>query len=148
MAEILDAIPICPLGVRVHVRLHDANTECSCGVVLLAHLYTPRTFPKAAAIQAQPHLTHILGRGIMFFLADAAGVDAVLHNCDAKLHLKDEIQWCHALQVRFADLSVLLIGFLGEIQHVRRKQRLAVVFAQASSASNMLSNQGSNFLAQ
>jgi len=85
----------------------------------------------------------------MFFLADAAAVDDVLHNsCGAKLHLQDEIPWCHALQVRSADLSVLLIGFLGEIQHVRGEQRLAVVFAQASSASNMLSNTGSNFLAQ
>mmetsp|Transcript_15328 Transcript_15328/g.28928 ORF Transcript_15328/g.28928 Transcript_15328/m.28928 type:complete len:306 (+) Transcript_15328:496-1413(+) len=46
---------------------------------------------------------------------------------DAQLHLQEEVDLGHALQVLLADGDVLLKGLLRQIQHVRREQRLAVL---------------------
>ena len=124
LVEIIDAIPVCPLGVSVHVRLQDASAESSFRVVLLetrsavedeawrillAHLRGRALLELFQQLGQQfrvPSLVYVLGRGRKFLLVDVAVVDAVLRTfCDANLHLQDEIQWCHALQVKSADLS-------------------------------------------
>ena len=47
---------------------------------------------------------------------------------DADLHLEPETERGHALEVLDASVDVVLLGFFGEIEHVRREERLIVLF--------------------
>mmetsp|Transcript_87171 Transcript_87171/g.188762 ORF Transcript_87171/g.188762 Transcript_87171/m.188762 type:complete len:381 (+) Transcript_87171:439-1581(+) len=78
-------------------------------------------------IQALVDLVDILRRGVELVLRGVGVVHAVLDTAsDADLHLQDLVHGRHPLQVLRADANVLLIRLLGEVQHVRGEERLAV----------------------
>lgn len=70
----------------------------------------------------------ILGLGVKLGVVDASVIDTILLTTgDTDFHLEPEAERCHALEVLYAGLDVLLLRLLGEIQHVGREQRLAVL---------------------
>lgn len=69
----------------------------------------------------------ILRLGIEGSVINAFVVDTIfLTTSDTDLHLEKTAEGCKALQVLETDLNVLLLGFLGKIQHVRREEGLTV----------------------
>mmetsp|Transcript_10119 Transcript_10119/g.33300 ORF Transcript_10119/g.33300 Transcript_10119/m.33300 type:complete len:502 (-) Transcript_10119:7-1512(-) len=73
------------------------------------------------------HLPDLLGLRVQPRRVDVRVVDAVLLAAgDAELHLQQDVALGHALQVLLAGAHVLLERLLGQVQHVRREERLAV----------------------
>mmetsp|Transcript_26817 Transcript_26817/g.49284 ORF Transcript_26817/g.49284 Transcript_26817/m.49284 type:complete len:265 (-) Transcript_26817:277-1071(-) len=62
----------------------------------------------------------VLGIGILIVHA------ILLTACDAQLHLQQDVDLSHTLQVLLADLNVLLKRLLREINHVRGEERFAM----------------------
>mmetsp|Transcript_93253 Transcript_93253/g.216726 ORF Transcript_93253/g.216726 Transcript_93253/m.216726 type:complete len:217 (+) Transcript_93253:449-1099(+) len=77
--------------------------------------------------QGVPHQLRVLGCAVELVLGHPRVVHAVLHAaCDSDLHLQYEVHGCHLLEVLCADGHVLLVWLLGEVQHVRAEEWLAV----------------------
>mmetsp|Transcript_2361 Transcript_2361/g.4505 ORF Transcript_2361/g.4505 Transcript_2361/m.4505 type:complete len:348 (+) Transcript_2361:218-1261(+) len=73
------------------------------------------------------HLPDLLRLGVEVLGVDVLVVDAVLlATRDAQLHLQKHAHLTHALEVLLANLDVLVKRLLGEVDHVRREERLAV----------------------
>ena len=73
-------------------------------------------------------IPNVLGLGIELGVVDASVVDTILFTTsDADLHLEPDTERCHTLEVLHADLDVLLLWLLGEIQHVRREKGFTVL---------------------
>ena len=73
-------------------------------------------------------LPDLLGLRVELGRVDVGVVDAVLLAAgDAQLHLQEQVGLGHARQVLDAGRDVLLEGVLGQIEHVRGEQRLAVL---------------------
>lgn len=69
----------------------------------------------------------VLWLGVELVVVDAGVVDAVLLAAgDADLHLEPEAERGHALEVGDAGGDVLLLGLLGEVEHVGGEERLLV----------------------
>mmetsp|Transcript_19029 Transcript_19029/g.48815 ORF Transcript_19029/g.48815 Transcript_19029/m.48815 type:complete len:310 (+) Transcript_19029:456-1385(+) len=74
------------------------------------------------------HLPHLLRLRVQAARVHVRVVNAVLLAArDAQLHLEQQVDLGHALQVLLADGNVILQGLLGEVQHVRGEERLAVL---------------------
>mmetsp|Transcript_95363 Transcript_95363/g.132466 ORF Transcript_95363/g.132466 Transcript_95363/m.132466 type:complete len:288 (+) Transcript_95363:168-1031(+) len=74
---------------------------------------------------------HIRRRGVQLLLGGSAVVNAIFHSTsDSNLHLQDLLHGGHAGQVLCADGNVLLIGLLGQVQHVRREEGLAMLLEE------------------
>jgi hypothetical protein len=70
----------------------------------------------------------ILRLGIKGSVVNVLVVDTIfLTTSDTNFHLQSTAQGCETLQVLEADLNVLLLGFLGKIQHVRREKGFTVL---------------------
>mmetsp|Transcript_31962 Transcript_31962/g.63824 ORF Transcript_31962/g.63824 Transcript_31962/m.63824 type:complete len:364 (-) Transcript_31962:247-1338(-) len=73
-------------------------------------------------------LIHLIGLSVQARRVDVRVVDAVLlATGDAELHLEEQVNLGHALHVLNACGNVLLEGLLGEVKHVRREERLAIL---------------------
>mmetsp|Transcript_52710 Transcript_52710/g.136499 ORF Transcript_52710/g.136499 Transcript_52710/m.136499 type:complete len:402 (+) Transcript_52710:396-1601(+) len=73
-------------------------------------------------------LPDLLGLGVEARRVDVRVVDTVLLAAGhAELHLKEEVDLGHALEVLDAGADVLLEGVLGEVEHVRGEEGLAVL---------------------
>jgi hypothetical protein len=69
----------------------------------------------------------ILRLGVELGVVNAGVVHAVLlATGDANLHLEPEANLRHALKVLDTGRDVVLLGLFGEIEHVRREERLLV----------------------
>mmetsp|Transcript_98190 Transcript_98190/g.262304 ORF Transcript_98190/g.262304 Transcript_98190/m.262304 type:complete len:209 (-) Transcript_98190:210-836(-) len=89
--------------------------ECCCNGELLADW-----------AQRFVDLVHVLRRRIQLVLGHPRVVHAMLHSArDADLHLQNLIDLFHPPQVLLANRDVLLIGLLGQVQHVAREQGLS-----------------------
>ena len=72
---------------------------------------------------------NVLGLGVEASVVDAGVVNAILLTSgDTDLHLKPEAEGGHALEVLDASVDVVLLGLFREIEHVRREERLVVLF--------------------
>mmetsp|Transcript_33387 Transcript_33387/g.80579 ORF Transcript_33387/g.80579 Transcript_33387/m.80579 type:complete len:209 (-) Transcript_33387:222-848(-) len=89
--------------------------ECCCNGELLADW-----------AQSFVDLVHVRWGRIQLVLGHSGIVHAILNSAgDTDLHLQNLIDLLHALQVLLANRDVLLIGLLGQVQHVAREQGLS-----------------------
>src|SRR5690349_939941 len=68
-------------------------------------------------------IENVLGLGVERSVVDLRVIDTVLlASSNTDLHLEMAVDLGHALKVLDADLDVLLLGVLGEIEHVRGEE--------------------------
>lgn len=74
------------------------------------------------------HSKDLFGAGVELFGIDSLVVDTILFSSgDSNLHLEPDLHVSHFFKVLGADGNVLIIGFLGKIEHVRGKEGFAVL---------------------
>mmetsp|Transcript_130347 Transcript_130347/g.316665 ORF Transcript_130347/g.316665 Transcript_130347/m.316665 type:complete len:306 (-) Transcript_130347:343-1260(-) len=77
--------------------------------------------------QRVPHQFRVLWRGIELVTRDTRVVHAILYAAsNANLHLQDQVHGRHFLKIFGTNCHVLLVGLLGEVEHVRAEERLAM----------------------
>ena len=68
----------------------------------------------------------LFGGSVQLFGIDVFVVDAILFSTgDSDFHFEPDLHGDHAFEVFSANLNILLIGFLGQVKHVRREEWLA-----------------------
>lgn len=102
------------LGVQLDVPrlVHTVYvSKCSCDAEVGADLD-----------QRIVHIIHILWLGVQCGVVNASVVHTVLFSTrDTDLHLEPDSEGSQFLKVFDAHLDILLLGFLGEVEHVRGK---------------------------
>ena len=92
-------------------------------------------------------IVDILRLGVQRGIVNARVVHTVLFSTrDADLHLEPDAEGCHFLKVFDTCLDVFLLGFLGEIEHVRGKEGFLVGFVILCVCSEHAIEPGQEFV--
>ncbi len=109
------------LRVELHVTrlVHAVNVSKSSG-----NCEEIRDFRELSV-----NVPNILWLGVEGGIVNVLIVHAVfLTASNANFHFKEKAHWCHSLEIALANLNVLGLGLFGEIEHVRREERLSMNF--------------------